>query len=392
MKKRKICIVVQRYGLEVNGGAEALTRMYAERLKDWYDVLVVTTKALDYMTWEDWYTADEETINGVKVRRFSLEREKDMDAFQEINDRFMQMDMEEDEEPEWIDSQGPYVPGMIRWLKEHYDDFECFLFFTYLYYPTVIGLPEVKDKAILIPFAHDEPFLSMSAYRRLFESPRAILFSTQEERQLIRMKFENYNIPCLIGGAGVTVPSDVSAERFEKKYGLKNFILYVGRIDAGKNCEELFEDFSIYKEEYPSSLKLVLMGKEVIEVPKRDDVVSLGFVDEQDKFDGLAACDLLVLPSKYESLSMVVLEAFKMDKPVLVNGQCEVLKAHCDHSHGGLAYLDRKEFFKHLYYLEKNPDVRREMGRNGRAYVRENYQWETIMLKLSDLIEEVCGG
>ena len=392
MKKYRICLVVQRYGLEVNGGAELLTREYAERLKDMYETEVVTTKALDYMSWADWYTTDTEVINGVKVHRFSVLEERVMDRFHEINAKFVHHCMEEGDEQIWVDRQGPYVPQMIEWLKDHADVYDCFLFFTYLYYPTVMGVPALKDKAILVPFAHDEPFLRMNIYHRLFASPRAILFSTEEERRLIRSRFGNYRIPCMIGGAGVSVPDDVSAERFRTKYGDAPFILYIGRIDTGKNCEQLFADFAAYKEKHPSSLRLVLMGNEVIAIPKRDDILSLGFVSEQDKYDGLAACMCLVLPSKYESLSMVVLEAFAMHKPVLVNGECEVLKAHCDRSSGGIAYNGSEEFEAGLHRLEESGTLRDEMGEAGYAYVQQNYRWKTIMMKLSELINEVSGG
>ncbi|HBH93471.1 MAG TPA: hexosyltransferase, partial [Bacteroides sp.] len=71
-QKRKIALVVQRYGLEVNGGAEMLARTMAEHLKDRYDIEVLTSKAVDYVTWKDEYTADEEVINGIKVRRFGV--------------------------------------------------------------------------------------------------------------------------------------------------------------------------------------------------------------------------------------------------------------------------------------------------------------------------------
>lgn len=58
--KKKICCVVQRYGMEVNGGAELHCRQISERLTPFYDVEVLTTKAIDYMSWKDEYSEDEE--------------------------------------------------------------------------------------------------------------------------------------------------------------------------------------------------------------------------------------------------------------------------------------------------------------------------------------------
>ena len=50
---KKIAIVVQRYGLEVNGGAELHARLLAEELNKSNLVEVFTTCALDYDLWED---------------------------------------------------------------------------------------------------------------------------------------------------------------------------------------------------------------------------------------------------------------------------------------------------------------------------------------------------
>ena len=157
MEKKKICLVVQRYGLEINGGAEQHCRMLAERMLPFYDVEVLTTKAVDYMTWADEYTEDLEVLNGVKVRRFSVVKTRDKETFDEVNYRFHNNMLKRSEEQEWMDKQGPYVPNMISYIREHKNDYEAFLFFTYLYYPTAMGIKEVYDKAIVFSLAHDEP-------------------------------------------------------------------------------------------------------------------------------------------------------------------------------------------------------------------------------------------
>ena len=243
----KICLVVQRYGIEVNGGAELQCRQFAERLCDHYLVEVATTKAIDYITWKDEYTQDTENINGVVVHRFSVEKERDLKRFNEINGRFINGLMEESEEQKWIDEQGPLVPELIEFIKNNQNEYVAFLFFTYLYYPTVMGVKQVADKAIVIPEAHDEPFLKMRIFDDVFLKPRAFFFNTEEERTLVHQKYHNEYIPSDIGGAGIDIEENVSGDRFKNKYNLSHYIVYVGRIDESKGCKELCDYFLEYK-------------------------------------------------------------------------------------------------------------------------------------------------
>lgn len=383
----KICFIVQRYGLEVNGGAELHCRQLAEHMKSYYsDIDVLTTKAVDYMTWKDEYKEEKEIINGINVIRFSVTSERKADEFNSINQLVYDGCLPTEREKEWLEKQGPNVPALCEYLREHKEEYKAFIFFTYLYYPTVMGIPEVADKAIVIPTAHDEPFLNMSIFKNVFCMPRAFLYNTEEERRLVNQKFHNQNIPSELGGVGVDLPEDINANRFTRKYGLEHFIVYVGRIDEGKNCGQMFKYFQEYKKRNPGDLKLVLMGKNVIDVPKDADIVSLGFVDDQDKFDGVAAAEILMLPSRFESLSMVVLEAMSVDTLVLVNGECAVLKGHCTKSNGALYYNNYYEFEGAVNYLLNHPEETAIMKENAKNYVHVNYRWDVITRKLNELI------
>lgn len=382
--KDKICFVVQRYGLEVNGGAELHCREIAEHMGEQFHVTVLTSRAVDYMTWEDRYDAGEECINGVRVLRFSVEHPRDNARFNKLNGRLM--GGRRIDEAEWVKEQGPFVPELTAYIREHKDEYRCFIFFTYLYYPTVEGIKEVKEKAILVPDAHDEVFLRMKTYKNLFRMPKGFFFNTEEERELVFKKFHLKNVPCFVGGIGIEVPKKADGGRFKEKYGLSQYILYAGRIDVGKNCHKLFACFDLYKKRNPGDLKLVLMGKEIINVPRREDIVSLGFVSEEDKYDGMAGAKLMVMPSRYESLSIVVLESMELGVPVLINGDCDVLKGHCKKSNGGLYYTGYYEFEGALNYMLTHEKERILMGKNGKKYVNDNYCWEKVTENLKNLI------
>jgi glycosyltransferase involved in cell wall biosynthesis len=225
----------------------------------------------------------------------------------------------------------------------------------------------------------------------LFKLPKTIIYSTEEEKRFVDSKFKNENIPGEIIGVGIDVPEKIDADDFKRKYKIDNFIIYAGRIDESKGCKELFGYFMQYKKETQSDIKLVLLGKPVMKVPQHPDIVSLGFVSEQDKFNGIKTAKLLVMPSKYESLSIVLMEAWLCNNAVLVNGNCEVLKGQCVKSNGGLYYTNYDEFKECLDLLLTNSQLRMRMGKNGRQYVKENYRWGRIEKRYAELLANLSN-
>ena len=392
--KRKLAFVVQRYGLEVNGGAELLSRQLVEHLQQQYDIEVLTTKAIEYTTWKNEYTNDVDVINGVTVRRFGVDKPRDLNRFGKFSGKVIgnpEHTMEQEEQ--WFEMQGPHVPELIDYIKYHADDYEAFIFMTYLYYTTVKGLPLVKDKAILISTAHDEPPIYLKTFDTLFQMPKALFYLTVEEKKFVERKFRNERIINNdgYGGSGVEVPDTIDSQFCKNKYGIDNYMVYAGRIDEAKGCKELFDYFLRYKKENQNDLKLVMMGKPVIPIPKSDDIVSLGFVSDQEKFDVMSGAKFLIMPSPFESLSIVVLEAMTLSVPVVVNGRCDVLKGHCVRSNGGLYYKSYYEFEGCVNYMLTHPDTAAGMGANGRKYVDANYTWEKITDRFIDIVERVCN-
>ncbi len=390
--KRKLAFVVQRYGLEVNGGAETLSRELVEHLSDIYDIEVLTTKAVEYTTWANEYTADVEEINGVTVRRFAVDEPRNLNKFNKYCGKVMgNVPHTLEQEDKWFDLQGPHTPQLIQYIEEHAADYEAFIFMTYLYYTTVKGLPKVKDKAILISTAHDEPPIYLKTFESLFRMPKAFFYLTVEEKKFVERKFRNANIINNdgLGGSGVEVPATIDSKRFEKEHGPGKYMVYAGRIDESKGCRELFEFFERYKKENDSDIKLVMMGKPVMPIPKRDDIISLGFVSEQEKYDVMSGAEFLIMSSPFESLSIVVLEAMTLSVPVLCNGRCDVLKGHCVRSNAGLYYKNYYEFEGCVNYLLSHDKEREIMGRNGVDYVNENYTWDKIVNRFVDVVEQV---
>ncbi len=390
----KVCFVVQRYGLEVNGGAEAYARQVAEHMValGGHEVHVATTKAIDYVTWNNEYTINEEELNGVTIHRFKVVRPRNQETFNRLSARVLTTPTSKAEQEIWMQRQGPESPELVDFVKNSHDIFDCFIFVCYLYYTTYFAMSHVKDKAIFIPTAHEERPIHLDIFADMFKWPAVFYYNTVEEKTLTNKLFDVKGKPDNDGkgGVGVELPSGIDADGFKSKYNLDNFMVYVGRIDENKCCPELFRYFAEYKKRNPNStLKLVLMGKEIIEVPKRDDIVSLGFVSEEDKYSGIAASRFLVLPSKFESLSIVVLEAMALGKPVLVSGDCDVLAGHCVRSNAGLYYFGYLEFEACINYLVSHDLENKLMGQNGIEYVARDYSWPELIKGYERLMDKV---
>jgi glycosyltransferase involved in cell wall biosynthesis len=388
MGVQRVAFVVQRCGEEVVGGAESFCLQVAERLRGMCDVEILTTCALDYQTWEDYYSEGHCYVRGVRVRRFRVDRPRNSAAFDRISRdlafQFAQAPLERQEE--WMRAQGPMASQLFDYLRDYHALYDVIVFFGYLYATTYFGLPHVAQKAVLVPFAHDEWPIRLSMWERIFDLPRALVFSSEEERDFVRHRFPNKPIRGDIIGIGIEAPADRNPERFRKRFGIEDpFVLYLGRIEKSKGVDVLLEDFVRYREGKRTPKKLVLIGREHTAVPRHRDLVVPGQVDERTKWDAIAACDLLVMPSQYESLSLVVLEAWACGKPVLVNARSTVLVGQCRRGQGGVWYDSYEEFEVALDLLDR--DLRRALGRQGQEHVLHRYNWEQVLFAYRALFD-----
>jgi glycosyltransferase involved in cell wall biosynthesis len=214
------------------------------------------------------------------------------------------------------------------------------------------------------------------------------MYNSPEERAMITAATSNDDVPGVVVGIGSEVPQRPEPMRFRAKYGINGrFVIYVGRIDENKGCKELFEFFLRYLRARRAGLTLVLIGHAVLDVPKDPRIKHLGFLPDEDKFDAIAAAELLVMPSYYESLSMVALEAWALGRPVLANGRCEVLKGQCIRSNAGLFYETYEEFAEALRSIADNALLAEALGMNGRVFYGRHYDWPVIERKYITMLE-----
>ena len=404
----RIAFIVQRYGTEILGGAEHACRLTAERLADHHQVDVLTTCARDYITWKNDYAEGADRIRGVVVRRFATSRTRDLEAFNKYSEWIFSHAHSRQDEIEWLQQQGPWSPALIDYIERHHQNYDVLVFFTYLYAPTVMGLRIAPWKSLLVPTAHDEPAIGLGIYEEMFSAAAGIGYLTEAERRFVSGRFRLRTIVEDVIGCGVDLPEGEAqmnepgtpapvaaptsrellaphiegpANAFRRRHRMHGpFILYGGRIDPGKGCEELLEYFQAYIND-GGDATLMLMGVKLMPLPEDPHVRFAGVLPDEERLHALEAATVVVVPSPYESLSFLALEAFGVGTPVLANARSEVLVDHCRNSNAGLYYGDKWEFVESLKLLMRDEPLRRSMGRNGKLYINRHYRWDLILAK-----------
>ncbi|HKE83284.1 MAG TPA: glycosyltransferase [Vicinamibacterales bacterium] len=386
----KIAIVVQRYGADINGGAELHARYVAERLAPHADVRVLTTCARDYISWRNEWPAGLDTVDGIPVERFPVARERDLVDFRDRSALVFKHAHSLHDELRWLESQGPYSPSLIARLARAAAECDFIVLFSIRYHHAYQGARIAPHKAVLVPTAEREASLGLSMFPPVFRGVRAIMYNSYEEQALVNTLSSNAHVPGVVVGIGSEIPDRVFPQRVRAAYDLRNpFIVYVGRIDANKGCADLFRNFLDYVDRSGSALDLVLIGTAVLPIPSHPRIRHLGFVSDQDKFDVIAASELLVMPSPYESLSMVALEAWALGKPVLASARCDVLVGQCLRSNAGLYYNDAAEFSAALDTLLSDSKTSSALGRHGRTYYEQHYSWPVIEQKYLEMFDRL---
>jgi glycosyltransferase involved in cell wall biosynthesis len=385
-----VAFVVQRCGEDVVGGAESLCLQIAAHLRGVLDVEILTTCALDYRTWRNAYPAGHAHVGGVKVRRFPVDAPRDLAAFDRLSRAIAAAPERASPEAQerWMRAQGPVSSALLAYVRDYEALYDVFVFCGYLYATTAMVLPLVASKAVLMPFAHDEWPIRLPMWNAIFASCKAIVSTTKQEGDFLRRRFPQLPVRRVTVAASMEPAPDRNPERFRRSFGVgEPFLLYLGRVDPSKGVEELFDHFRRYRASRKTPLKLVVAGSKHMRVPDDPNIVVLGRIDERTKWDTLEACELLVMPSEYESLSLVLLEAWACAKPVLVNARSAVLVAQCRRSGGGVWYANYAQFAAALDILDAAK--RRQLGRQGQEHFAGAYNWDEAVDTLVELLSAV---
>ena len=412
---KRVAVIVQRYGVEVNGGAEVHARMIAEQLARTHDVTVLTSCAVEYQKWHPEYPPGEALVNGIRVIRFMNSRRGTPRQLKYTRKKaggrliiqklhrilgkpswmlktFPETSITEADWETWLKYQGPYMPDLLNYLSAHHKEYEAYIFFTALYYPTAMGVLVVPEKSILIPTMHDEKPMYMPGYRKTMSAPAWIMFNTEVEQRFSEGLFSIERNRKMIAGVGITLLKDnyqIKDELLQKHNIPTPFIVYIGRVDANKGCDVLIKYFLQFRKETQLPVTLVMVGNNMLKAEESRYVIYTGFVDDDARNSILMKAEALVIPSFFESLSLVLLESMGAGKPVIANGKTEVLREHVNKSGGGWNYFNYNDFKKAMTELLNNPAEKKRRGDKGFEYVRQNYTWDKVLSIYDEAIEDV---
>ena len=381
----KLACVVHRFGADIAGGSEGHCRLIAEHLAARHDVTILTTCAKDHITWRNHYPAGESREHGLRVIRFPVARARDMRRFMDLSDLVAADQASAADQEQWFRENGPDAPALLEHLRAHGAGYDRVLFWAYRYANTYFGLPLVADRAILVPTAEEDPLIHVDALAPFFALPQGFLFLTPEEETLVAARAPGGTPSAIIGSGLDPAAAQGDVSRLDPLRLGEPFVLYLGRVDPNKGCLTLIRHFLRYLEN-GRAVQLVLAGPSSMEIPEHPLIRPLGFVDEAVREALLRQARALIMPSPYESLSMVLLEAWNHGLPALVNARCKVLRGQVERADGGLYYGNASEFIAGLDYLLDHHDVARTLGRQGLAYVDREYRWPIVLGKIEALL------
>ncbi|HEV3120221.1 MAG TPA: glycosyltransferase family 4 protein, partial [Gemmataceae bacterium] len=371
----RIAMVAFRCGDEFAGGAESSLSRIARTLHGaGHMVEIFTTCTQSESQWSNQLPEGTAHVDGIAVHRFRLDEH---DRAQHLRSVRAILEKDGDVSPDVEKSylrHSIHSSRLLDTLKRRSDEFDAILVGPYLYGLTYDVALAFKEKAILVPCFHDEPFARLKSWLPVYERVGGILYHSQAEKAFAEIQLGLSHPRSVCIGTVLDAAMRGNAEHgCELARSCRPYVLYCGRYSAQKNVPELVDFARRYTARHPERFTFVFLGEGEVRIPRAEWARDLGFVDEQTKHDVLAGAAVLVQLSRNESLSLVALEAWAQGTPVMADSRCAALAAHIRESAGGQAVAGFEEFATALDDVWSRPNLWRTMGEQGRQYVRRRY-------------------
>lgn len=372
------------------GGAETLLKHLAHlALELGHQVTFLSTCATDHFSWKNDAEPGKRNVDGLDVELFPVNENRDLEAYLRIQEMIMRgRRISRDDEKTWL-ANGVNSDAMLAHLKSDPEQYDLVIAGPYLFGLTVSALEAIAEKAILLPCLHDEPFARLKAFDELFSVVRGVIFNTEPER-ILAEKITTETLPEneVVGFSIEEFSADPSI--FPTRLPFKGpYIIYCGRREPMKGTPLLLDYVRTFRERTGEDVSLVLSGKGEVDLEEGDTewVYDAGFLSEEDKRLAMAGATAFCHPSTYESLGIVILEAWMAGTPSLVHAGGAVLKDQCRRSNGGLWFRCYPDFEEELTAILRNQDLRDSMGTAGRDFVKNEYSRQSVKRRLQSFLE-----
>ena len=375
----RVAVVMPRYHASTIGGAEFLCSDLARRLlAAGHDVEILTTCAVDHYHWRNELPAGVDHDGPLTIRRFPID-DRDLGIHGELERAIVSgVRLSREEERLWM-RHGVASAAMEDHLAGPAGDrFDVVVAAPYLWGTTYFAFATVPEKFLLIPCLHDEAYARLAIVGDMLRGSRGVLFNAHAEGEFAQRLVGPLERWTVVGmGFEPDPPGD--ADAFRRRHKLNGpVLLSVGRREGGKNVPLLIDYFGRYKGRRGGNLLFVQAGSGEVGLPRRPDVIDLK-PDWNQRDAMYRAATIFCQPSVNESLSIVMMQAWLAERPVLVHGRAAVTRDHCARSDGGLWFSNYAEFEETVDRLLADPDLRDTLGRNGRQYVRDVYSPEAVL-------------
>jgi glycosyltransferase involved in cell wall biosynthesis len=374
--------VTPRFGAGVVGGSELVMTQIARGLAERGAVVeVATTCARDHYTWANEFPPGTSNDGPITVHRFVTERPRAAGRFRSLQERIHdEKELRLGDELAWVEGRFR-VPGLYAWLQENGSRFDAILLSPYLFWTTIFGAAVHPERSVIVPCLHDEPEAQLQVVSALLSDSAGVLFLSEPEHQLGH-RIANLPARHAVVGAAVEPPDKYDPEGFRARHGLSRpFVLYAGRREDGKGWRALVNGFgaAVLRHDIPFDLVTAGVGIPYIPEAVADRVIDIGYLDDDELPNAFAAADAYLQPSRNESFSRTIMEAWLAGTPVIATSGSEVVDWHCERSGGGLTYGDSFELAQCLLYLAASPRSAKALAARGREYVLANYQWPIVL-------------
>lgn len=361
-RRLRVAVVVERYGADFVGGAEASLRRMAEALHaEGHRVEVFTTAG-----------PAEGPAGGLPVHPFSADP-RDAGRQAAALQRIEQGAAPEDGGREFL-AHAVRSSALVDALRSRIGEYDAVVTGPYQSGLALDVARAFPAKTVLVPCFHDEPAARLESLLAVCRGAGGVLYHSPEEQALAEAELGVNCAGAVCIGAVIDAEGCGDPERGRRLVGTgRRYLLFCGRYTAHKELPRLIEYARRYTESRPGRFAFAFTGQGELPIPREPWARDLGFVDPAALRDVVAGAAALVQLSRRESLSLAALEAWAQGTPVIADAGCPVLAGHVGRGQGGRLVTIFEEFAAALDDLWERPQQWQEMGRRGNEYLRGHF-------------------